>query len=89
MFKLEVSRDDINKIVAGLTANGASFTETSPNNFTISGHGIIATAIYAGEIDPTVKAELTVTVVKKPFFVTEVEIENGIENTLAPASAKS
>lgn len=58
-----------------LKASGTQITEKSANEFVMEGHGIKAEVTYA---EPT----LTVTVLSKPFYVSEAMISGAIVKAL-------
>jgi hypothetical protein len=60
------------------TAVEAITPTTTPGKYQISGHGMLATALFdAGD------STLVVKVIKKPFFVREESIEDGLADELA------
>ena len=58
-----------------LKVSGIQITEASANEFVMEGHGIKADVKY---VEPT----LTVTVLSKPFYVSEAMISGGISKAL-------
>lgn len=81
-----VTQTQVDEIVTHLRGGGNSVgdqsTLGSPNKtYSISGHGIDASAVY----DPA-KSELTVSIQHKPFFVSMDHIEQGIQAALAESS---
>lgn len=71
-----ISQQQVDNLVAQLRAHQTTVTSAG-DNFTIDGHGVHSTAVY----DPQAQT-LTVTVVHKPFFVSESMIQTGIQDAL-------
>jgi hypothetical protein len=82
MFNItEVSPVEIEYLKLQLTEHGANITPLSEDNgisnFEIGGHGIVAHAAYE-----EAQHELTVNIIRKPFFVSEEHIKDGIVSAI-------
>lgn len=77
----------LNKLIGELTANGTTTTKapviagSDVETYSIKGHGVEAIASHNTKTN-----ELSVTVNKKPFFVTVDHVETGLEEALNKAS---
>jgi hypothetical protein len=74
-----IVQSQIDMIQSELAKSNTVVTLRETNDYTIVGHGVTANAVF----DPT-EQTLTVTIVKKPFFITEGHIQNGILAALTP-----
>ena len=76
MFTIPATQDQVGNLIAKLQTHNSTVSNPSPNQYVISGHGIYATASFDGTI-------LSVSVSKKPFFVSMDMIENGLKSNLS------
>jgi hypothetical protein len=76
MFVVKASQKDVDTLIAALQAKG-TVRQISPNNFVVSEGHVNATAVF----DPPT-GNLTVTINKKPFYITEEHIEKGLEEVI-------
>ena len=81
-----ITLDQINAMEAQLAANGTTIATVDTNHWSLSGQGVIASAVF----DPAQNA-LNVTVLHKPFVATmsyvEGRIRQGIEAAITPKAA--
>ena len=74
----DVTPDQIGRMKKKLAdTHGTVLSETGPDAYLISGHGIVAEAKYTGETQ-TLEVHLT----HHPFYVSEEMVEDGIEKAL-------
>ena len=77
-FTLPATPAQLALLETKLQANGETLTTNAPNKYTITGHHVNATANY----DPASQV-LTVTIVSKPFYIREDQIQQGLQKALA------
>jgi hypothetical protein len=77
-FTLTVTPAQLALLETKLQANGETLTTNAPNKYTITGHHVNATAVY----DPPSQV-LTVTIVSKPFYISDNQIQQGLQKAVA------
>lgn len=82
MFTIQpITEPQIETLTKELAAQGTQIAAGEPNQYTVTGHGITASAVFDEAL-----GSLTVTVVHKPFFIPESAIQSGIQNALKSIS---
>lgn len=77
MFTISpVTPPQIHSLIESLQEHNSTVTDTGNGSYTISGHGVFATAKFDG-------SSLSIDVTKKPFFVSLSMIENGIHSAIS------
>jgi len=78
MFILKpITSDQLDSLKSALAQHDTTISPQGAGTYIITGHGIVANAIF-----DLVDESLTVTVIKKPFYVSEGAIQSGIEGAL-------
>jgi len=72
-----VYEHQIEGLISNLKAHDTNVTPNADGSYSISGHGVEATAIFTPDNN-----ELNISVAKKPFYVSMDRIQNGIEEAL-------
>ena len=76
MFTIPATQTQIDKLILELQNHGTTVVNDPTEGYQINGHGVYAIGKYDG-------TNLSVSVVKKPFFVPLSSIENGLKSALA------